>query len=82
MVDGLTTDGRTTDGRRLDGYTIGSPCEPNDSGELTSPCDLDPLTIQFDVQCSKRFLTFALKHILWVPVRTNSMRWLQSVPTI
>ena len=22
------------DGRRLDGYTISSPCEPKDSGEL------------------------------------------------
>ena len=32
----IVNDGRRrrTDGRRLDGYTIGSPCEPNGSGEL------------------------------------------------
>ena len=31
-----TTDGRTTDGRTPDhGHPISSPCEPNDSGELT-----------------------------------------------
>ena len=31
----------------------------------TSPCDVDPLTSQFYIQCYKYFLTFAPKHILW-----------------
>ena len=33
MVDDVRMDG--DDGRRLDGYTKSSPCEPNESGELT-----------------------------------------------
>ena len=55
---------------------------------LTCPCNVDPLTPHFYIVklgftvVYITFLFFALKHRLWVLVRTPSMRRFLSVPTI